>query len=170
MVRNRKCVVGIILALWCLMFLAGCAGNSAGGGGDDSDNGKIKIVTTVFPAYDFARQVAGERAEVMLLLSPGEEVHSYEPSPKEMIAIGECDLFIYVGGESDTWIKGVLETIDEKDKAVISMMEVADVLTEEITEGMVHAHWNGLWGWLQELFHSEDGDHDGKHAHEDGEA
>lgn len=169
MVRNRKCVAGIILALCCLMFLGGCAGSTAGSNGDDSDNGKIKIVTTVFPAYDFARQVAGERAEVMLLLSPGEELHSYEPSPKEMIAIGECDLFIYVGGESDTWIKGVLETIDENDKAVISMMEVVDVLTEEITEGMVHSHWNGLWGWLQELFHSEDGDHDGKHAHEDGE-
>ena len=169
MVRNRKCVAGIILALCCLMFLGGCAGSTPGGNGDDPDNGKIKIVTTVFPAYDFARQVAGERAEVMLLLSPGEEVHSYEPSPKEIIAIEECDLFIYVGGESDTWIKGVLETIDEKDKAVISMMEVVEVLTEEITEGMVHSHWNGLWGWLQELIHSEDGDHDGKHAHEDGE-
>ena len=112
MVRNRKCVAGIILALCCLMFLGGCAGSTAGSNGDDSDNGKIKIVTTVFPAYDFARQVAGERAEVMLLLSPGEELHSYEPSPKEMIAIGECGLFIYVGGESDTWIKGVLERGD----------------------------------------------------------
>ncbi len=173
MARNRKCVAGIILALCCLMLFCGCVGSTVGGNGDDPENGKIKIVTTVFPAYDFARQVAGDRAEVTMLLSPGEELHSYEPSPKEMIAIGECDIFIYVGGESDIWMKDVLEAVNVEGKTVISMMEETEVLTEEITEGMVHTHWNDLWGWILNLIGSghshEDSDHDGKYTHGEGE-
>lgn len=159
-----------------ISLLAGCSlgGHSgAPSGGGAAGDEKIQIVTTIFPAYDFARQVAGDRAEVTMLLSPGEELHSYEPSPKDMIAIGECDIFIYVGGESDTWMKDVLEAVNVEGKIVISMMEETEVLTEEITEGMVHTHWNGLWDWFQNLIGSghdhEDSDHDGKHAHGEGE-
>ncbi len=173
MVKNRKIIAGMILVIWCMVLFCGCAGGYSGDHTDDPGQRKIKIVTTIFPAYDFARQVAGKRAEVTMLLSPGEELHSYEPSPKEMIAIEECDVFIYVGGESDSWMKDVLETVSVDGKVVISMMEETEVLTEEITEGMVHSHWNGLWSWIQEWFGSGSDhghDHDGKHAHADGEA
>lgn len=162
-----------------LSLLVGCGDGGHSGkrpDGGASDEEKLKVVTTIFPAYDFARQVAGDRAEVTMLLSPGEELHSYEPSPKEMIAIEECDVFIYVGGESDTWMKDVLEAVNVEGKTVISMMEKTEVLTEEVTEGMVHSHWNGLWEWLTGLVNSGHGssgqevhDHDGMHAHEDGE-
>ncbi len=159
-----------------LSLLVGCDARGHSGklpDGGASDEEKLKVVTTIFPAYDFARQVAGDLAEVTMLLSPGEELHSYEPSPKDMIAIEECDLFIYVGGESDTWMKDVLEAVNVEGKTVISMMEETEVLTEEITEGMVHSHWNGLWSWIQELIGSgsdHQHDHGGMHAHEDGEA
>ncbi|MBQ4563778.1 MAG: zinc ABC transporter substrate-binding protein [Lachnospiraceae bacterium] len=179
MIENRLKkgrLTALLLALAVsLSLLAGCGGGGThdGSSGGAADDGKIQIVTTIFPAYDFARQVAGVRAEVTMLLSPGEELHSYEPSPKDMIAIEECDIFIYVGGESDTWMKDVLEAVNVEGKTVISMMEETEVLTEEITEGMVHTHWNGLWDWILNLLGSghnhEDSDHDGKHAHGEGE-
>ena len=80
-----------------LFFLSGCMAQSgAGEGGAPSfgQGGKMKVVTTIFPAYDFARQVAGERAEVTLLLKPGMESHSYEPSPRDILEIMDSDLFL----------------------------------------------------------------------------
>lgn len=189
---HRLTVLLVTLALG-LSTLTGCSGDGQSGSGSGNEAGsdtsgeeKLQIVTTIFPAYDFARQIAGDRAEVTMLLSPGEELHSYEPSPKDMIAIEECDIFIYVGGESDTWMKDVLEAVNVEGKTVLSMMEETEVLTEEITEGMVHSHWNGLWDWIQKsgIFGQgeddhgdeghdggdyEDSDHDGMHAHGEGE-
>lgn len=175
----RRIMALLLTLTLSLSLLVGCSRGGHSGdpsGSDTTGEDKLQIVTTIFPAYDFARQVAGDRAEVTMLLSPGEELHSYEPSPKDMIAIEECDVFIYVGGESDTWMKDVLEAVNVEGKTVISMMEETEVLTEEITEGMVHSHWNGLWDWLLNLGssgHDEgepgDSDHDGKHAHGEGE-
>ncbi len=65
---------------------------------------RLRLVAAVFPAYDFARVIAGDAAEVTLLLPPGADAHSYEPTPQDMIAIQNADLFLYTGGESDTWL------------------------------------------------------------------
>ncbi|MDR0868393.1 MAG: metal ABC transporter substrate-binding protein [Planctomycetota bacterium] len=97
---------------------------------------KISVVTTIFPPYDFARAVGGDRVELKMLLPPGAESHSFEPTPQDLIAIQKSDLFIYGGGESDTWIKSVLQSLDGKKFKALSMMEIVEPVAEETVEGM----------------------------------
>ncbi len=96
----------------------------------------LSVVATIFPQYDFARQVIGGSDSLTMLLRPGQEVHSYEPTPQDIIAIENCDLFIYVGGESDAWIEDVLEGMDTSDMVILSLMEVVEPL-EEDTENVL---------------------------------
>lgn len=112
------------------IILIGC-------GNTNKDNsGKLNIVTTIFAPYDFARQIVGDDANITMLMSPGVETHSYEPSPADIIKISECDVFIYVGGENDEWVDGILETIDTEDITIIKLLDCVDVVEEEIIEGM----------------------------------
>lgn len=104
-----------------------------------NDDGKFKIVSTVFPGYDFAKNIAGKNAQISLLLPPGSESHSYEPSPQDIIKIQNADLFIYVGGESEDWVSRILESMDTKVKT-LSMMDVVEVYEEETVEGMEQDH------------------------------
>jgi zinc transport system substrate-binding protein len=97
---------------------------------------KISVVTTIFPCYDFARAVASDDAEIAMLLRPGSESHSFEPTPQDIIKIQNCDVFVYVGGESDEWIKGILESIDTSKMKVVTLMDCVEVVEEEIVEGM----------------------------------
>ena len=76
-------------------------------------DGRLQIVSTIFPSYDFARAIAGENADVSILLAPGVESHSYEPTPQDIIRIQNCDLFLYTGGESDTWVDDLFASFDE---------------------------------------------------------
>ena len=99
------------------------------------DSSKISIVTTNFPAYDFARAVAGDKADVKMLLKPGAETHDFEPSPNDIIDIQKSDLFVYTGGESDDWVEGILTDSDAKVKT-FAMMDAVETVEEEIVEGM----------------------------------
>lgn len=92
------------------------------------------IVCTCFPAYDFARAVAGDKAELTLLLKPGTEAHSYEPTPKEIMSIENCDLFIRNGGESEVWAESLIE--EGRAGRVLTMMDCVDAVAEEEKEGM----------------------------------
>ena len=135
------------LLLLCLL-LAGCGSQVENETLSDGEEQRLQIVTTVFPAYDFARAVAGEYADVTLLLPPGTESHSYEPTPADIIAVEECDLFIYLGGESDAWVDTILESTGASDKAM-RMIDCVDLLEEETVEGMEaepeeHDHDHGL--------------------------
>ena len=96
---------------------------------------RLTVVATVFPAYDFARAAGGELAEVRLLLPPGAESHSYEPTPADILAVQECDLFLYLGGESDAWVETILESVDMQGEA-LRMVDCVDLLEEETVEGM----------------------------------
>lgn len=98
---------------------------------------KLKIVTVNFPSYDFARAITKDvkDAEVEMLLNPGEEVHTYDPSPKDIINIEKSDIFIYNGGESDEWVEKILKDINKNTK-IIKMIDLVDVKEEEIVEGM----------------------------------
>ena len=98
------------------------------------DETKLQIVCTSFPAYDFAREIAGDRAELTLLIKPGSEVHSYEPTPKDMIRIQESDLFICNGGESEQWAK----TLITPELNTIYMMDCVDTV-EESADGIYNA-------------------------------
>ena len=93
-------------------------------------------MATIFPPYDFARQIAKDKADITMLLPPGSESHSYEPTPQDIIKIQNCDIFIYVGGESDTWVNEIFKSIDTKNIKVISLMDVVDPVEEEPVEGM----------------------------------
>ncbi len=126
----------------------------------------LQIVTLIFPAYDFARQVAGERAQVTMLLPPGTDSHSYEPSPREIQTIQQADLFIYTGGESDSWIDRILESMGEDAPETLRMMDTVTVLAEEHTASMQpdHDHDHDA-----DTCTDESHDHAHEHAHEHAE-
>ncbi len=100
------------------------------------DNNTLTIVTTIFPAYDFTRQLVRDKADVHMLIKPGSEAHAYEPTPDDIQRINNCDLFVYVGGESDSWLDAVLETIDNPNMQIIKMMDYVNNIEEEYTIGM----------------------------------
>lgn len=112
-----------IVTLAVALLLACCAGALA--------EGRLSVVATNFPCYDFARQVAGEDCDVTLLIKPGVEVHSYEPSPADIVSIGGADLFVYVGGEGDAWAEDILEGFDGDGPATLRMMDAVTPLKEE---------------------------------------
>ena len=121
----------LIAALLCLcLVLCGCTAQPE----KPHDETKLQIVCTSFPAYDFARAIAGDRAELTLLIKPGSEVHSYEPTPKDMIRIQESDLFICNGGESEQWAK----TLITPELNTIYMMDCVDTV-EESADGIYNA-------------------------------
>lgn len=126
----------LICCVLSVFMLAGCGENTGNGQAVKTDEGKISIVTTIFPPYDFAKQVAGDRAEVVQLLPAGAESHTFEPTPQDIIKIQSCDIFIYAGGESDTWIEEILSSIDTEGVQLISMLDCVEAVEEEAVEGM----------------------------------
>ena len=97
-----------------------------------------EVVATNFPCYDFARQVAGDAAQVKMLIRPGAEVHSYEPSPADILSIGSADLFIYIGGESDVWVDGILDSFGDEAPEALKLMDSVALLEEEEEHGHDH--------------------------------
>ncbi len=100
------------------------------------ESGGVNIVTTIFPQYDFARNIAGSGDGITMLLDPGAESHSYDPSPSDIVKVRNCDIFIMTGGESDQWAREILDSMDGSDITVISLMDCVDTVEEEIVEGM----------------------------------
>lgn len=140
----------IIFVILCLSFsLCAC-----GEGPAESGREGLDIVCTLFPAYDFAREIAGEKANVTLLVPPGSEAHSFEPTPQDIIRIENCDLLICNGGESEAWLEEILAG-REKDIPSLVMMDCVDALEEETKEGMQ--------GVSHDHEHEE---HDGHEEHE----
>ncbi len=112
----------------------------------ETDNRKIRIVATMFPEYDFSRHVAGDLCQVSMLLPPGSESHSYEPTPNSISSIKKADVFIYGGGESDTWLKNIIEDISDDGTEIISLMDICELKEEEIVEGMESEEEHGHSG------------------------
>lgn len=100
------------------------------------NSGKIGIVATMFPQFDFARAIAGDKAEITMLLKPGAESHSYEPTPRDMKKIQNADLFIYTGGENDVWADTMLESLGDKAPKTLRLLDLVEAVEEEIVEGM----------------------------------
>lgn len=139
-----KRLLALIICILAILTLSGCGGEKM------ADDGKISIVATAFPHYDFARQITKgvENVEIKMLISPGSEVHSYEPTPSDILAISECDLFIYTGGESDTWVKGILESSGNENMKIVSFMDLCkDSIQahEKEHEGHEHVYDEHVW-------------------------
>lgn len=126
----------ILCVMMTVMLITVCFCSCSSTENTDKKSGKLSIVTTIFPPYDFARQVAGDKAELTMLLKPGTESHNYDPTPQDIIKIQNADVFIYVGGESDKWVEDMLASASKKPKKIIVMMDCVDKLEEEIVEGM----------------------------------
>ena len=116
-----------------------------------ADDGRLRVVTTLFPYYDFARAVAGDRADVTLLLAPGREAHSFEPTPLDAVTISRADVFIYNGGEGEVWADDMLDAVGGDIGTVLRMMDFVDAREEEFSEGMQGADSHD---------HAHDHDHD----------
>lgn len=119
----------IILLLAVLVLLAGYAGVSA-------QAERLQIVTTIFPIYDFARVIAGDTADVSLMLPAGADSHSFEPTPRDIVTVQNAGLFIYIGGESDTWVERILKSFGDQVPATLALIHSVSPLDEEYVEGM----------------------------------
>jgi zinc transport system substrate-binding protein len=108
----------------------------ANAGTDAATDGRLNIVATIFPEYDFARAIAGDKADVTLLIDPGSSVHSFDPSPGDLKTISAADIFIYVGGESDEWVDRILDSIDTDSMKVVRLMDHVEMYEEELKPGM----------------------------------
>ena len=125
----KKFIKMLMVVIISLTILTGC---------ETKNDSKLSIVATNYPCYDFARAVVGNIDDISLkmLLKPGSEMHDYDPTPQDIIAIKKSDIFIYVGGESDTWIEDILSDIDTSKTKVIKLMDYVNLKEEEIVDGM----------------------------------
>lgn len=135
-----KKATALILALLMMMSsLVGCGKKNDAANADKTD--KLKVVTTIFPEYDWVKEILGDKAgdaEITMLLDKGGDLHSYQPTADDIDKIADCDLFIYVGGESDDWVKDALKNSTNKDMKVINLLDVLkdSIKTEETKPGM----------------------------------
>lgn len=123
-----------------LLFLSGCGGAPSARPAEGS-GGRLRVVATIFPAWDWVRQILGDAAddvELTLLLDNGVDLHSYQPSADDMVRISSCDLFLYVGGESDEWVDDALKEAVNRDMIAVSLLALLGdaAKEEEIVEGM----------------------------------
>lgn len=132
-----KKILALLLALWIpAAVLSGCVPQD-----DSAASNKLNIVTTIFPAYDWVREILGaetDRAEITMLLDSGVDLHSYQPTVDDIVKISDCDLFLYVGGESDGWVEDALKNAPNKERKVIRLLDVLgdSAKAEETVAGM----------------------------------
>lgn len=138
----------LIASLAILFIMVGCGNQEA-----TKDSTKLQIVTSFYPMYDFTQNVAGDNAEVSVLMKAGTEPHDYEPSAKDIAKIADSDVFVYNSKEMETWVSSVLTNIDTKKTIVVDASQGIDLLegnhsddeTEAEHEGHSHAHDPHIW-------------------------
>lgn len=128
-----------------MVLLAGivCGCGKTAGSKDDitTSSDKVRIITTIFPEYDWVREILGDKSaevDLTLLLDNGVDMHSYQPTSDDIVKISNCDIFIYVGGESDKWVEDVIKSAGNKDMMVINLLDILGerLKEEELVEGM----------------------------------
>jgi zinc transport system substrate-binding protein len=132
-----KKAMNLLLSFFLVLTLTGCGSKSESA---DSEKG-LSVVTTIFPLYEWCREVLGENpghVELSFLLDSGTDLHSYQPTAGDMVTVSGCDLFLYIGGESDAWVKDALSNSVNPQSTSLNMMELLSdsVKEEEIREGM----------------------------------
>lgn len=130
----RKRLFAVLLALTLAAGLCGCADRQR------AEDGRLQVVCSVFPYYDFARQIGGDDVDVTLLVAAGKETHSFEPTPLDVITLSQADVFLYNGGESEAWVDDILSAAGENIAVTLPLMPQVSALAEEWAEGMEGAH------------------------------
>lgn len=149
--KNSKAIIVMFIVFFMLAFGSGC-------GLKETGSGKLKLMVTLFPQYDFAREIGKEKVDVRLLLPPGVEPHSYEPSPRDITAIQKADLFIYTGEFMEPWAHKVVEIVKNKKTVVVDVSK--GILLLEETAHDEHAHKDD-----DESDHHPDQEHGHRHNH-----
>lgn len=119
-----KKIIAYVLALFILALSLGSCSST-----DKKSSDEIKIVSTIFPAYDWVREILGEETDgvaLSLLVKNGVDLHSYQPSAEDIVTISDCDVFLYVGGESDAWVQDALSASGKEDRVEIDLLEVLE--------------------------------------------
>ena len=182
--RGKKIEAWLIAAMFLFASLTGCSfTGDTHGDVETSDDGKLKVVTTLFPYYDFARQIAGDKVELSMVIPAGQDSHSFEPTPADIRLIQNADLLICNGGAMEQWVSQVVSSLDSESLKVITMMDYVDIVEEEVVEGMedsgeehhhVHAAGNDHDHAAEDHDHTDDEhDHDAEdhtHTHDDDDA
>ncbi|WP_349945291.1 metal ABC transporter substrate-binding protein [Lacrimispora sp. BS-2] len=135
----KKLIACLSAGLMIMGALTACSNTNATT--KTSNNHKLSVVCTIFPEYDWVKEILGSHGnngEITMLMDSGVDLHSYQPTADDIIKISNCDMFIYVGGESDHWVKDALKEAKNKDMVVVNLLEVLGdtVKEEEIVEGM----------------------------------
>ena len=146
---NRLKMTGILSAAALVLVGCGTSGNSESGVSEEG----IKVVTTFYPMYDFTKNVVGDNGEVSVLLDAGQESHGYEPTPQDIAAIADADVFVYNSDEMETWVPSVLESIESSDVIVVEAAE--DIALFELEEDAA----------AEEEHSDEEGHEEGEDAH-----
>lgn len=166
----------MIAAMFLLLMVSGCArasgqeeGKTSAGDTPGADDGTLKVVTTLFPYYDFTRQIAGDAVDLSMVIPAGMDSHSFEPTPADIRLIQNADLLICNGGAMELWVSQVLDSLDTSKLTVITMMDYVDVVEEELVEGMEDAgdgHDHSHVHAAVDHEHGEDHIHVADEAHE----
>lgn len=159
--RMLRFCVFILLFIIAICILAGCSVIESSetpstyaqnvNAPESEEETRLQVVTTIFPQYDFVRQIAGDEVSIQMLLKPGEEPHSYEPTPRDIIAIQNADLFIYVGGENDEWVEDILDSPEMSQVHTLRLVDCVDTLEEERVAGMKKERYTWFWKEEQEM-------------------
>lgn len=149
--RTSRLKTGCAAAVLSIsLVLGGCAQAGGSQGAFDTsseENGKLKVAVTLFPYYDFVRQIAGDQVDLQMVIPAGMDSHSFEPTPADIRTIQHADVLISNGGTMEHWLDETLAALDTTNMTIVTMMDYVDTVEEEIVEGM------------------EDADHDHDHAH-----
>lgn len=167
----------LFFLLCCVGCLSGCAGALREPEGNPADSEtRLRVVTTIFPYYDFLRQIAGDQIQLTLVVPAGMDSHSFEPTPADMITIQNADLLVCNGGAMEQWVMQVAASFGEGEgpKRIETMMDYVEVLEEELVEGMEHSHGHNAASCTIESHHHEKTEsaletehtHEPEHSHE----
>ena len=126
----KKRILALLLAAATALTLCACAPT-----GEDAEDGRLQVVCSLFPYYDFVREIGGAYVSPHLLVAAGREAHSFEPTPMDVIRVSRADVFVYNGGEGEQWVDEILDSAGENIPTVLRMMDYADTLTEEPLTG-----------------------------------
>ena len=136
MKKFSKLLTLLMILVMCASCFYGCSSDKK----EENSSKKIKVVATIFPVYDFLREIGGDKIDLTMLMTPGAETHSYEPTPKDMTTVSNADFFAYVGGDSDEWVDKILDGNKNDKMKVVTLMDCVKTVDEEHVEGMEEEH------------------------------